>query len=67
MITISFFFEGLDGYTEKEYTGESAALWAELDMDTHIKNGGFCMAGYKNRYVLVANLSQLAINRRQIP
>lgn len=64
MITITFFFDGIEGYTEKEYTGESAALVAELDMDSHIKNGGYCMAGYKNKYVLIGNLAQLAINQR---
>jgi len=54
MIIIAF-WEG-NTCTEKEYTSD---LLAALDMGEHITKGGWCLAGYKNKYVMVTNLHQL--------
>ena len=59
MIVITFFESQLEKYTEKEYKGECAPLIAALDMDEHIRKGGWCLATYKNKSVMVTNLKQL--------
>lgn len=57
MITITFFTD--EGYTEKEYTGDCMAVASSIDMAEHIKNGGFCMAEYANRAVMITNINQI--------
>ena len=57
MITIAF-WEG-NTYTEKEYTGETCAVLASLDMAEHITKGGWCSADYGNTSIMVTNLRQL--------
>jgi hypothetical protein len=56
-VTVTFFTD--EGYTEKTYTGECKAIGASLDMESHIQLGGYCMAEYKNKAVLVTNINQL--------
>lgn len=59
MIEVTFFEDGKETYTEKEYKGECASLIAALDMDEHIRKGGWCMATYKNKSVMVTSIKQL--------
>lgn len=59
MILVTFFLGEIS--TDKQYTGESAALCAMLDMDQHIRNGGWCMAEYNNVAVMITNLQQLGL------
>ena len=59
MIEITFFESQSETYTEKEYKGECASLMAALDMDEHIRKGGWCMATHKNKSVMVTNIKQL--------
>jgi hypothetical protein len=63
MIEITFFVENSEKYTVEKYEGECAFLAAELDMDVHIKSGGWCLAELKGRAVMVTNLKQLLINQ----
>ena len=60
MITVTF-FSG-ETWKEKDYSGECAAVIANIDMIDHIQAGGWCMVGYKNRYVVVTNPKQLGID-----
>lgn len=57
MIKVTFFKS--ETYTEKEYKGECAYLMATLDMNDHIRKGGWCMATYENNSVIVTNAKQL--------
>lgn len=56
MITVTLFTA--DEYTEKEFSGETALICAVLEMCEHIGKGGWCMVGYKNKYMMITNVLQ---------
>ena len=57
MITVAF-WQG-DNYTEKEYTGETCAVPATIDMIDHLEAGGWCQIDIGNRSYMVTSLDKL--------
>ena len=58
MIEITYFIDDQKP-VDKKYTGDSAGLSATLDMDAHIRRGGWCLAEYQGKSVIVSNIAQL--------